>query len=114
MTDKEKIEQKVRLEVEVQEALRDLAHERERALAYADGLEAWAKWLREQAAKQPSAADFMPTLDSIRADTRYQECLSYSTLLSAEEKIRVARQKASNLELRKMQLDSPPGFQAKI
>ena len=116
MTDSEKREQRVRLGIECEQAAEDLAHERERALRLADLLNAWAQWLQELANKKPSAADFMPDLngDDIRANPKYQECLSFTTLLQTEERLRLARQKASNLELRRMQLTSPPSSQLKI
>ena len=114
MTDQEKLEQRVRLGVEVETAKQDLAHEREHALALADHLELWAKWLRRHAGKQPSASDFVPDQSAeelaLRANERYKECLNFTTLLRVEESLRDARQKASNLELRKMQLESPATF----
>jgi hypothetical protein len=114
MTDREKLEQRVRLEVEVATAKQNLACERERVLALADDLEAWAQWLRGHAGKEPSASDFAPDRNAeevaLRTDGRYRECLSFETLLKAEETLRDARQKASNMELRKMQLESPSTF----
>lgn len=118
MTDQERIEQKVRLGIETEEALINLAHERERVLRLASDLDTWANWLRGHANKQPSAADFMGGSSAadltLRSDGRYRECLNFDTLARAEEDLRMARQKASNLELRKMQLSSPSGFQVKI
>ena len=116
MTDREKIEQKVRLGVEAEEAVIDLAHERERVLQLASDLDAWAVWLRNHANKQPAASDFVTDENdlNLRADDRYRKCLNFETLLRAEESLRQARQKASNLEMRKMQLTSPVGFQVKI
>jgi len=114
VTDQEKLEQRVRLGIEVETARQDLAHERERALALADHLELWAKWLREHAGKEPSASDFVPSQSAadvaLRAKGVYRECLNFDTLLRVEESLRVARQKASNLELRRMQLESPATF----
>ncbi|MGO9304778.1 MAG: hypothetical protein ACLP3R_13970 [Candidatus Korobacteraceae bacterium] len=114
MTDQEKLEQRVRLGIEVETAKQNLAHDRENALALADDLQAWAKWLRGQAGREPSASDF----DSGRtvqdmaflADERHKKCLNFDTLLRAEESLREARTKASNMELRKMQLESPATF----
>jgi len=120
VTDKEKLEQRVRLSVDVETAKENLAHERERALRLADDLERWAEWLRHHANKQPSVtdtADFLPPSEqdlTIRSDGRYRECLNFETLLRLEETLRNARQNASNLELRRMQLISPPGFTIKI
>jgi 3'-phosphoadenosine 5'-phosphosulfate sulfotransferase len=118
VTDNEKIEQEVRLGVETKHAITDLAHERERTLRLAADLDTWANWLRGHANKQPSAADFMGGASAsdltLRSDGRYRECLNFDTLVRAEEDLRMARQKASNLELRKMQLSSPSGFQIKI
>jgi hypothetical protein len=113
VTEHEKLEQRVRLGVEVETAKENLAHEREKALRLADDLERWAKWLRHHANKQPSATDFSPPSDAdltIRSDGRYRECLNFDSLLRLEESLRDARQTASNLELRRMQLSSPPGF----
>lgn len=118
MTDHEKREQRVRLGVEVEEAIEDLAHEREHALRLADDLEQWSRWLQHHAQKQPSAADFAPTQSEaelrLLTDERKKECLNFTTLLRTEESLRSARQKASNLELRRMQLSSPPGTTIKI
>lgn len=114
MTDQEKIEQRVRLGVEVEMAAKDLAHERERALQLADHLELWAKWLRNHATKQPSASDFVPEQNpsdlALRAGGIYAQCLNYNTMLATEANLRAVRQKVSNLELRRMQLDTPPTF----
>ena len=118
MTDNEKLEQRVRLGVEVETAKEDLAHERERALRLADDLLQWAKWLQHHASKQPSATDFTPSQSDaelrLLADERKKECLNITTLLRTEESLRVARQKAANLELRQMQLSSPSGVTFKI
>jgi hypothetical protein len=114
MTDQDKIEQEVRLGVESKHAADDLAHEREHVLRLADDLVKWASWLQSHANKQPEAADFMPGGDvndiNMKADGRLRECLSFENLVRAEESLRKARQKASNLELRRMQLSSPPTF----
>jgi len=114
VTGQEKLEQRVRLGVEVETAKQDLAHECERALALADDLQAWARWLRGQAGRQPSASDFVPTQSaeelSLRTDERRKECLNFNTLLRIEESLRAARQKASDMELRRMQLESPATF----
>ena len=112
MTDQQKLEQRVRLGVEVETAKQDLAHERERALAMADYLESWARWLRGHAAKQPSASepDQSAAELALRTDERYKACLNFDTLLRVEESLRVARQKASDLELRRIQLESPTTF----
>ena len=118
MTESEKREQRVRLGVEVEEASENFAHERERALRLADDLNAWSQWLRHHAEKQPSANDFMPTQSAAEAsllvDEKRKECLNFTTLLRTEENLRSARQTASNLELRRMQLASPPGNTFKI
>lgn len=118
MTDQEKMEQRVRLGVEVETAKENLAHERERVLRLADDLDRWSGWLRHHANKEPAATDFVPAENAnesvFLADGRYKECLNFETLLRAEESLRIARQKASNLELRRMQLNAPSGFTIKI
>jgi hypothetical protein len=118
VTDSEKLEQRVRLGVEVETAKEDLAHERERALQLADDLGQWAKWLRYHAEKQPAAADFTPTQSDaelrLLVDERKKECLSFTALLRTEENLRSARQNASNLEMRRMQLTSPSEIRVKI
>lgn len=112
MTEQDRKQQRANLVVELEDAQRDLAHERETALVHADSLEIWAKRLRTDAAREPTHADFVPTMEDsdIRTESRYQECLSFGTLLRTFEKLREARQKVSNLELRKMQLSAPSGF----
>lgn len=114
MTDHEKVEQRVRLGVDVENAKQDLAHERERALALADDLQAWARWLQRHAGRKPSACDLVSDQSAedlaLRTDERRKECLNFNTLLKVEEGLRAAREKASNLELRRMQLDSPTTF----
>jgi hypothetical protein len=118
VTDSEKLEQRVRLGVEVETAKEELAHERERALQLADDLGQWAKWLRFHAEKQPSATDFTPSQSDaevrLLVDERKKECLNFTTLLRTEENLRTARQNAANLELRRMQLSSPSEIRVKI
>jgi hypothetical protein len=118
MTESEKREQRVRLGVEVEEASENFAHERERARRLANDLEAWSRWLRHHAEKQPSASDFSPTQSDaemrLLVDEKRKECLNFTTLLQTEENLRSARQNVSNLELRRMQLTSPPGMTVKL
>jgi len=47
-------------------------------------------------------------------DEKRKECLNFTTLLQTEENLRSARQNVSNLELRRMQLTSPPGMTVKL
>jgi hypothetical protein len=105
MTDDQKRQLRGDVAVELEDAKDNLSALSVKALRLSDNLKFVANWIADRARIIPSPSDFNPTIEPVRPETKYQDAMNFTELLSLDAELKQARQNVINANTHKKMLD---------
>lgn len=105
MTNDQKRQLRGDVAIALEDAKDNFAGLRVKALRLSENLKFVANWIADRANITPSGADFNPTVEPVRPDTKYQDAMNFEAVLSLDAELKQARQDVENANTHKRMLD---------